>query len=581
MSNMGKKISFQLAVFIGVLLILSSLLLICLSFRSYKAQLIESQDEQLYDLAETIQQNLQYTLHNYVETMKYELASREVFEAKQKLILQGDKNTLQQSLSDTITNRNSFTQTVLVLDSGNIILSTNGKTNYKAIWTDHSPTRLGSHIVEGEDKRLYLGLCVYEEHSISYLALIDLLDFYQVVVSALPDRLPARSSGNVMLVDRGENVLIHPTGKGLRADAISTLRLQEKGCDFHALDSMLAFQHQNKSGATFYETLNCDTKKPYKAHIVVVPAGNNPGEIFTIGITLNYDALVDPIYQSAIHFTICLVLLTLGISIILYRLFLSRMERKAFIAEKEELLEKNRMMEEINRQTQELAHHQRLQTIGTLTSSLAHEFNNLLTPIMGYSIMTLEQLPPELNDLYDNILEIYQASVKAKTIISRMSELSRKNVSLTFQKVSITELCEKLSPVTKPILPPGVQIIMEGNCKNVFILGNELQLNQMLLNLTINAFHAMAKDGGTLTISTEEAEGHLILRFRDTGAGIPDEILPHIFEPFFSTKESGEGTGLGLAIVQQIVESHNGTTEVQSRLGEGTLFTITLPIAKA
>ena len=83
-------------------------------------------------------------------------------------------------------------------------------------------------------------------------------------------------------------------------------------------------------------------------------------------------------------------------------------------------------MEALNRKNQELAHHDRLQTIGTLTSSIAHEFNNLLTPIMGYSILVLEQLPSDAEELYDNVLEIYNSSRKAKEIIARLSDLSRK-----------------------------------------------------------------------------------------------------------------------------------------------------------
>ena len=118
------------------------------------------------------------------------------------------------------------------------------------------------------------------------------------------------------------------------------------------------------------------------------------------------------------------------------------------------LQEKNAAMEALNRKNQELAHHDRLQTIGTLTSSIAHEFNNLLTPIMGYSILVLEQLPSDAEELYDNVLEIYNSSRKAKEIIARLSDLSRKNTSLTFQYVSPDELVRKVLAVASPARPP-------------------------------------------------------------------------------------------------------------------------------
>lgn len=99
-----------------------------------------------------------------------------------------------------------------------------------------------------------------------------------------------------------------------------------------------------------------------------------------------------------------------------------------------------------------------LQTIGTLTSSIAHEFNNLLTPIMGYSILVLEQLPSDAEELYDNVLEIYNSSRKAKEIIARLSDLSRKNTSLTFQYVSPDELVRKVLAVASPARPPHVEV---------------------------------------------------------------------------------------------------------------------------
>ena len=104
----------------------------------------------------------------------------------------------------------------------------------------------------------------------------------------------------------------------------------------------------------------------------------------------------------------------------------ARIQREA-----EALRQKQEAAEALNRQNQQLQHHQRLHIIGTLTSSIAHEFNNLLTPIMGYSMMALEKIPPEDEELYDNLLEVYNASRKAKTIISRLSDLSRKNTALT------------------------------------------------------------------------------------------------------------------------------------------------------
>lgn len=245
--------------------------------------------------------------------------------------------------------------------------------------------------------------------------------------------------------------------------------------------------------------------------------------------------------------------------------------------EAEALRKKNLAMEELNRQTQKLAHHQRLEIIGTLTSSIAHEFNNLLTPIMGNSMMALERLPSDEDEFYDELLEIYTASCRAKEIISRLSDLSRKNTETCFRQVAPDEVIRKMVRTAEPARAENVSVNMNLNCWDQRLTANEIQLSQMVLNLILNGFHAMEPNGGILTISTSFDETHIHICVADTGCGIPKEIQSKIFEPFFTTKETGKGTGLGLAIVAQMVEDHQGKIQVDSKEGSGATFTVSLP----
>lgn len=289
----------------------------------------------------------------------------------------------------------------------------------------------------------------------------------------------------------------------------------------------------------------------------------------------NHRQFLDAVRSSAVYTMVSggTVMTGIGILVVLYlHLFrrTAKMERETIA-----LKRKNEAVEALNRQTQQLAHHQRLETIGMLTSSIAHEFNNLLTPIMGYSLMALEKLSVD-DSLYDEMLEIYDSSKKAKEIISRLNDLSRKNTDTSFRVVSPDELVHRTLSVAKPAKPKQVEVRLDLNCWDQRILANEIQFSQMLLNLILNAFHAM-EDGGQLKISTGFDEKSIKLRVEDTGCGIADDIKGKIFEPFFTTKETGKGTGLGLAIVAQVVEDHNGDIQVESKPGQGTVFSIRFP----
>ena len=262
--------------------------------------------------------------------------------------------------------------------------------------------------------------------------------------------------------------------------------------------------------------------------------------------------------------------------LILCLLHQMRSEARAW-KELELLRSRNDVIERMNRNLQDLAHHQRLETIGTLTSSIAHEFNNLLTPIMGYSLMALEKLPPDEEELYDDLLEVYNASRTAKEIISRLSDLSRKNTEATFRRISPDELIRRTLSVAEPAKPEQVELKLNLNCLDQRIWANEIQISQLLLNLILNGFQAMGTEPGTLTIHTTFDENNIHFQVEDTGCGIPEAIQSRIFEPFFTTKGTGKGTGLGLAIAAQVVEDHQGTIRVESREGEWTRILVSLP----
>lgn len=302
--------------------------------------------------------------------------------------------------------------------------------------------------------------------------------------------------------------------------------------------------------------------------------------IFIIG-ALVYDG-VDDISREQLFWGLIAsgTLIMAGLIVLTVRIIRAN-GKNAEIREKLRLLElENEQAKELGARTAEIEHRQRLELIGTMTSGIAHEFNNMLTPIMGYSIMSMDLLPDGPEEVLDNLSEIYEASSRAKELIARLRHLSRKRPEERSGYISPDALLRKVEEVSNLSLPKNIDIVKNYNCPEKCVYGDEVGLGQAALNIVINAIQAMSDKGGTLTISTEKKEDRVHIVFEDTGPGIRPEDLPKIFDPFFTTKDSRQGTGLGLAIVQHVVSEHGGTVTAGSEPGKGARFEIILPVSE-
>jgi signal transduction histidine kinase len=224
---------------------------------------------------------------------------------------------------------------------------------------------------------------------------------------------------------------------------------------------------------------------------------------------------------------------------------------------------------------------QRLSSVGALASSVAHEFNNILTTIINYAKMAQR---PTLDETARNqcLEKILKGGQRAATIIASMLGFARNN-STQMEQTDIVALVEEVLILTeKDLSKHRVQVEKkyDGRPEAWVVPG---QLEQVLLNLIINARQAMSR-GGRLRIEVREnpVTQMIEIRVADTGVGIPVERLPLIFEAFYTTKEPDEnghgGTGLGLSVCRQIIEQHHGRIRVESVVGKGSTFTVKLPI---
>lgn len=237
----------------------------------------------------------------------------------------------------------------------------------------------------------------------------------------------------------------------------------------------------------------------------------------------------------------------------------------------------------------QLRHLQKMEAVGRLVGGLAHDFNNILTAILGYSSMLLSDtsLPDEARD---QVREMNAAAERAAHLTQQLLTFSRRQI-MQRQQVDINKLIERLHGMLRRLINENIEIRYSCESGLPPVYADPVMLEQVLVNVMINARDAMP-NGGQISVSTyskevreREAETNpeakaglmVYIEIADTGCGMDEQVKAHLFEPFFTTKEKGHGTGLGLASAYGIIRQHNGWIDVKSALGQGSVFQIYIP----
>ena len=221
---------------------------------------------------------------------------------------------------------------------------------------------------------------------------------------------------------------------------------------------------------------------------------------------------------------------------------------------------------------------QRLQAVGQLAGGMAHEANNQMSVVLGGAQFLLNR-PDLAPDARQDVESIRQAAERTAAITQQLLAFGRRQL-LQLRDVRLNRVLQAIEPVLRRSLMENQELILRLGLRDELVRADPRQIEQVLLNLTLNARDAMP-DGGQLTIETGEVDQHATLVVRDTGHGMDPATLKRVFEPFFTTKEVGQGTGLGLSVVHGIVNQTGGRIEVESDPGKGTTFTLYFPITSA
>jgi signal transduction histidine kinase/ActR/RegA family two-component response regulator len=234
---------------------------------------------------------------------------------------------------------------------------------------------------------------------------------------------------------------------------------------------------------------------------------------------------------------------------------------------------------------------QKMEAIGTLAGGIAHDFNNILTPIIGYTQLVQENLPAK-SKAKGQLVKVLKAADRAKELVQQILTFSHQTTDHEHRPLKVHLIVKEALKLLRASIPTSIEIkqTIAQDCKDV--LADPTQIHQIIMNLCTNAYHAMREKGGILAVSLSEIEiapadhpaslqwvagTYIRLVVSDSGHGIPPEILPNIFTPYFTTKKLGEGTGMGLALVHGIIKSHRGNITVYSEPEKGTTFNVYLP----
>jgi signal transduction histidine kinase len=220
----------------------------------------------------------------------------------------------------------------------------------------------------------------------------------------------------------------------------------------------------------------------------------------------------------------------------------------------------------------------RLASIGELASGIAHELNNPLTSVIGFSQLLLEGDVPA--DMKEDLGTVYSEAQRAAVIVKNLLTFARKHtpVKQLCQVNTVIEDVLRLRAYEQKVNNIEIEKRLGSNLPEIMI--DNFQMQQVFLNIVVNAEFAMleAHHRGKLTITTKKSDSFIKIAFTDDGPGIAKENLKHIFDPFFTTKEVGKGTGLGLSICHGIVTEHGGQIYARSEKGQGATFVVELPL---
>ncbi len=565
----------------------------------YKNNIIDKQKEQMLLVATSMADNMQIILDDYVKDINN--ISDDIENIMDTLQNTPEKyeeyiaNITKNIFLKYIDNDNGYVSNIKFKSKDGEELFSNSYFKYKEVYKDFFEDESNIEFIEGKgnDGQIHFTFIKDIKDEFQIEITIDLKDYYDNMISGVK----VGTNGYILMKNSDTVILMHPDASQIGEEVIAGRNELFPDLELSGLEELVKVQAEEKQGIFEYYSYWWTKASPQKVKkIASFDRAYFGSEYFVISAVTDYSDIYNPIILGFRTTVITFFGVMVIFLIFIVYVFYLEMQQNKNIEEIQYLKNLNEVLEETKRGEEAIAHQQRLQIMGTMTGGIAHEFNNMLTPIMGYAELLMMDLDPK-SDNYDSAKEIFEASEKAKDVIHQISSLSRKNMETVFNYIDVAKLLKRVIKMINSVCPVNIKVEFECDCCDVGVLGNETQLNQVILNLCVNAFHAIGTEKkGMVDVGVTEKQREVIedyhniniskewdkyvcITVKDNGIGMEKETMQKIFTPFFTTKISGQGTGLGLSVVEQIIHEHKGYIQVESKLGEGSTFFIYLPVA--
>ncbi len=388
-------------------------------------------------------------------------------------------------------------------------------------------------------------------------------------------------NGYSVVKDQNLYIIMHHAKDQIGLDALFDRERLYPELDYSSMHAWLEKQANEDSGTGVIDTYDwADETHPRLQRVVAFRAIYIQGERWIVNSTLPVTELSTPLDDMMMTMIgiVFVYIMLLGVIVV----FVLQTRFQAATQEKEitYLKEINRGMEAVARKNEEIRHYQRIQSLGMMSSHIAHEFNNYLTPVMIYSelLENDESISAENKEMiHEMLVSVDRASDLSKQLLA----FARQDTGVRLERLNFTEEVLHAAGIVEQLAPAVITVHTDITEMPFYILGRKGMVEHILMNLCKNAFQAMEKtERKELRIELKGGQDHLVLRVSDTGCGISEDAQQKIFEPFYTTKGSRHGTGLGLSVVRNILGSIGGTIRVESTLGEGTCFIMEIPLCE-